>query len=129
MFPHSGRPLKPVLVNENPLRSEQLDSVVPGVRDDDLSVGVGGHVPGVIELSVAAALLAEGEQESAVDLEYLDAVVVLISDNHSVLVVDGYACWTVKLAGAGALRAELVREGAVRVEHLRKDGSGFVVKS
>lgn len=47
----------------NTLGAEQLDAVIPGVRDRNLASGVHRHVPRVTKLALLLAMLAEGSQE------------------------------------------------------------------
>ena len=51
MFPHLA--VKSILGQIVPAGREQLEAVVPGVRDKNLILGVAGHVPRVHELAVA----------------------------------------------------------------------------
>ena len=61
MFPQLA--VEPVLGQEVAHGAEELEAVVPRVRHQDLVLGVAGHVPGVEELAVPGALLAELEDE------------------------------------------------------------------
>ena len=83
-----------------------------------MAFGVDGHVPRVVELAVLVALLAELEQEGAVECEHLDAVVVLVGDDDAAEVVRSDAGRSVELTGSCAGRAETVVQRAVAVEDL-----------
>jgi len=69
VLPHGA--LEAVLVQEVAVGAEELDSVVPGVRHQDLVSAVASHVPGVVELAGLRTLFAEGEDEIAADGENL----------------------------------------------------------
>lgn len=79
VLPHGAGPFEPVLVEENALGGEELDAVVAGVRHDDLTVGIAGDVPGVVELPVSAALLAKCEEEGPIHFEDLQIQISVAS--------------------------------------------------
>ena len=61
MFPKLA--VEAVLGQEVPHGAEELQAVIAGVRHQDLVLGVTGNVPGIKELPVAGALLAELQDE------------------------------------------------------------------
>ena len=92
--------------------------MVARVRDEDLVLGVGGHVPRVVELPGPVALLPEGHEELPVDGEDLDPVVVLVGHDGPVHPVAAHAGRAVKLPVQLAGGAELVVEATGLVVNL-----------
>ena len=80
MFPK--RSLEAVLVDERAVCCKELDSVVSSVGHQDLTFGVDGQIPGIVELAVLRSFLTKFEQERAIESKDLDTVVVLISNCH-----------------------------------------------
>ena len=117
VLPHVS--LEAVLGDEVPVRLEQLDAVIPGVRDEDLVDAVAGHVPRVVELPDLGTALAKGVQEFAGYGEDLDAVVVLVGHDDAVFAVAAHARRPVELAAALARVAEVEAESAVLVVDLK----------
>lgn len=74
ILPHVRRVFVAVLAQEHAVGAEQLHPVVPSVRDRDLALRVHRHVPGIIELAVFVALLAEAVHERTVHLKNLKRV-------------------------------------------------------
>ena len=69
ILPH--RAFEAVLAQELPVGREKLDPVIPGVWDENLILAVARDVPRVVELSRFETLLAEREDEVAVEGENL----------------------------------------------------------
>lgn len=76
VFPQG--PLKAVLVEERAVWRKELHAMVPGVRDQDLTLGVDSHVPGIVELSILGTLFPKLQQELTLESKHLsDKVNVL----------------------------------------------------
>ena len=81
--------------------------MVPCIGHENLILAVAGHVPGIHELPIGRALLAELDEELALHGEDLHPVVVLVRHNQPAQAVQTDAGRSVELARSGALRAEL----------------------
>lgn len=69
VFPQG--PLKAVLVEEGAIRGEELHAMVPGVRDQDLTLRVDSHIPGVVKLPILGTLFPKLQQELALKRKHL----------------------------------------------------------
>ena len=87
--------------------------MVPGIGYQNLILAVASHVPGVHELAISRALLAELEHELALHGEDLHPVVVLVRDNEPAHAVQTDAGRSVKLAWPGALRTKFAVQSPV----------------
>ena len=87
--------------------------MVPCIGHQNLILAVAGHVPGVHELSIGRALLAELEHELALHGEDLHPVVVLVRHNEPPHAVQADAGRSVELAWPGALCAKLAVQSSV----------------
>ena len=81
--------------------------MVPCIGHQNLVLAVASHVPGVHELSIGRALLAELEYELSLHGKDLHPVVVLVGHNKPAHAVQADAGRSVKLAWPGAFRAKL----------------------
>ena len=81
--------------------------MVPCIGHQNLVLAVASYVPGVHELSIGRALLAELEHELSLHGEDLHPVVVLVRHNEPAHAVQADAGRSVKLAWPGAFRAKL----------------------
>jgi len=102
--------------------SECLQPDVAVVGDDDSALVVDAHSNRRIELAWLIALLAEHEQERAIDRrQYLHSIVAGISDDDSAsITIDRNICWKVELARSRSFDAadlEQEREIDRRQEH------------
>ena len=118
LFPQ--RPIKAILVQEDAIGVEQLDTMISRIGYQDVRLARDGHVPRIVEVRARfASFLAELEDERAIVLKYLDTVVVFVGDHDSMqLVVIGNASRSIELSSSCAVAAELSQELAGSVEHL-----------
>ena len=82
--------------------------MVPCIGHENLILAVAGHVPGIHELPITRALLAELINKLSPHREDLHPVVVLVSHDEPAHAVQTDASRSVKLAIPGALSAKLV---------------------
>jgi len=114
------RSIEPVLVYELAIRVEQLNAVVPRVRNEYTRLAGHSHVPRIVEVMPGlAALLAELEYERSIRLEYLYPVIVLVSHDYSIqLIIIGNTSRPIELSCPSPVRAELAQELSMLIKHL-----------
>ena len=71
-------------------QSEDLNSMILPVADDDVAVGEDGDAFQSFELAVAGSPSAEGSDERSIGTEDLDAIVTRIGNDDVALVVHGH---------------------------------------
>lgn len=59
MLPHGSCPFESIFVYKNTIGCEQLNAMITCIRDDNLAMRVAGHIPRVVKLAIATALLTE----------------------------------------------------------------------
>lgn len=69
VFPQG--PFESILVEERPVGGEELHPVVPGVRDQDLTLRVDSHIPRIVELPILGTLFPKLQQELALKSKHL----------------------------------------------------------
>ena len=87
--------------------------MVPSVGHQNLILAVAGHVPGVHQLSIGRALLAELEYELSLHGKDLHPVVVLVRDDQSAQAVQTDTGRSVELSVPASLCAKLAVESSV----------------
>lgn len=69
VFPQG--PFKAILVEKGAVRGKELHTVVPRVRNQNLTLRVDSHIPGIVELPILGTLFPKLQQELALKSKHL----------------------------------------------------------